>query len=298
MRNRIVLFLFLALHLVTPGSAQNVNGHWYGIGMVQVTREYNNYLSEMVLQQKGSAVTGALHYYFKDSLVNVRLTGEYDEQTRELYLRPFLLMYYRSPTARNSIDCKVSGRFILTASKTGSLLTGSLESDADHKYTVPVVTYRLKRSDDTAALVRTDEPEKITGPELDAAVAPPTPENQTVAEFGKRENIVARELEVVNSTLRVELYDNGEIDYDSVSVFLNKKLILPKTKLDHRAIRLIIRLDPALEVNELSMFAENLGRIPPNTAAMIVNDGTTRYEIQLTSDLNKNATLRLRRKKE
>jgi hypothetical protein len=93
------------------------------------------------------------------------------------------------------------------------------------------------------------------------------------------------------------MYDNGEIDYDSVSLFLNNKQILQKSMLTHKAIRLTIDLDPNLEVNELSMFAENLGMIPPNTAALILYDGNTRYETMLTSDLSKSATLRIRRKK-
>jgi hypothetical protein len=44
------------------------------------------------------------------------------------------------------------------------------------------------------------------------------------------------------------------------------------------------------------MFADNLGSIPPNTALMIVNDGRKQYDIRLTSNLQKNATIRIRRK--
>jgi hypothetical protein len=43
--------------------------------------------------------------------------------------------------------------------------------------------------------------------------------------------------------------------------------------------------------NELTMFAENLGSIPPNTALMIVNDGDKRYEVRITSDTQKNGTI-------
>jgi hypothetical protein len=46
------------------------------------------------------------------------------------------------------------------------------------------------------------------------------------------------------------------------------------------------------------MFAENLGRIPPNTALMIIHDGIQRHEIFLTSTLNSNGTVRIRRKKQ
>ena len=102
---------------------------------------------------------------------------------------------------------------------------------------------------------------------------------------------------MTGNSVRLELYDNGEIDYDSVSLYLNSKKILPKTMLTHKAIKLNIELDPSLEYNELSMFAENLGTIPPNTAALILYDGKIRYEAIMTSDLKKNATIRIRKKK-
>ena len=67
--------------------------------------------------------------------------------------------------------------------------------------------------------------------------------------------------------------------------------------LTHKAIRLTIDLDPNLEYNELSMLAENLGMIPPNTAALVIYDGKIRYETLLTSDLSKSATIKLVKKK-
>jgi hypothetical protein len=120
---------------------------------------------------------------------------------------------------------------------------------------------------------------------------------QTVEVFAHRPKIFTKEIEVVNSTLRLEIYDNGEIDGDEISLFLNNKRILFKSMLTHRAIRINIELDPNLEYNELSMFAENLGTKPPNTAALILYDGKTKYETLLSSDLNKSATLKLKQKK-
>lgn len=291
----IKLSVLLAILLIaTTLSAQNVTGHWYGIGMLQTTEQYNGYLSEMILRQKGKIVWGELHYYFKDSLVKVALNGNFDEQTHKLNIKPFKVMYYLSPTARNSIDCRLSGNFVLLASKTESVLTGSLVSDADHRYTVPNINLRLLRSNDTASIVLKDTPEAMR---KDTVTHTVVSDSQPLETFTKRPKSYTKELDIVNATLRLEIYDNGRIDYDSVSLYLNNKMILPKTMLTHKAIRLTVQLDPNLEFNELSMFAENLGMIPPNTAALIVYDGKTRYEIMLTSDLSKSATLKLKRKK-
>jgi hypothetical protein len=45
------------------------------------------------------------------------------------------------------------------------------------------------------------------------------------------------------------------------------------------------------------MYADNLGSIPPNTALMVVTDGNKRYEVRITSDLQKSGTIRFIRKK-
>ena len=45
---------------------------------------------------------------------------------------------------------------------------------------------------------------------------------------------------------------------------------------------------------ELMMYAENLGRIPPNTSLMIVTAGKKRYEMRISSNEQKNAVVRFR----
>jgi hypothetical protein len=51
------------------------------------------------------------------------------------------------------------------------------------------------------------------------------------------------------------------------------------------------------EDQELTMVAENLGRIPPNTSLMIVEAGDQRFEVRITSTEQKNAVVRFRYKK-
>jgi hypothetical protein len=40
------------------------------------------------------------------------------------------------------------------------------------------------------------------------------------------------------------------------------------------------------------MYADNLGSIPPNTALMVVTDGNNRYEVRISSDLEKSGVIR------
>ncbi|HEY1019740.1 MAG TPA: hypothetical protein VGE25_12110 [Sediminibacterium sp.] len=293
-RTHKILLLLACFFTTVPLFSQQVNGHWYGIGKMQATSDYHQYLSELVLRQKGKQVWGELDYYFRDSLVKVPIKGSFDPGSRKLSILPFSMIYFRSPNARNSIDVNLSGNFTLLVSKTESVLTGSLVPDADHKYTVPEINYRFTRSDDTTDLVMVNEEPVVQKPVVIAT--DPAPQPAPADDFTKRAKVYTKELELENPSIRLEIYDNGEIDGDMISLYLNDKLVLPKVTLTHKAVRLTIDLDPSLPFNELSMFAENLGTKPPNTAALIVYDGKTRYETLLSSDLSKSATLKLKKK--
>lgn len=114
--------------------------------------------------------------------------------------------------------------------------------------------------------------------------------------FEKRNTNILKTIEVENESIKVDLYDNGEIDGDTISLFLNGKLLASRKKLSDKPLNFTISRDDIEDVNELVMYAENLGSIPPNTALMIVTDGTKRYEVRITSDLQKSGTIRFVRK--
>jgi len=108
---------------------------------------------------------------------------------------------------------------------------------------------------------------------------------------------IVQEIELDVDEVMIRLYDNGEVDGDSVSIFMNNKPIKIHQRLTNQPIEFSIPLDSLLEYVEISMVAENLGTIPPNSALMVVEAGTRRYEIRLTSTLEKSATVRFKRKR-
>jgi hypothetical protein len=115
--------------------------------------------------------------------------------------------------------------------------------------------------------------------------------------YEKRSNNILKIIEVENESIRIDLYDNGEIDGDSVSLFLNGKLVVARKKLTTKPLSIRIPLEELDDENELVMYADNLGSIPPNTALMVVTDGTKRYEVRITSDLQKSGTIKFVKKK-
>jgi len=111
----------------------------------------------------------------------------------------------------------------------------------------------------------------------------------------RNKNII-KTIEVPEAEFTVNLYDNGQIDGDTVTLYFNGKLLVSKQRLSTTPISLKIKLNLDNTENDLVMIAENLGSIPPNTALMIVTVGDKRYEVNITSTEQTNGTVRFRLK--
>ena len=109
-----------------------------------------------------------------------------------------------------------------------------------------------------------------------------------------RQNELLQTLNIQNEEIVVKLYDNGEIDDDTISVYMDNKLILASKRLTASPLTITLKMDEENPEHVLVMVAENLGRIPPNTSLMIVTDGDKRYEVRITSTEQKNAMIRFR----
>jgi hypothetical protein len=108
-----------------------------------------------------------------------------------------------------------------------------------------------------------------------------------------RNNELVKTIQTAAKDFKIELYDNGEIDGDRISVYDNNKLIVSNKQLTDKPITLTISADENTPVHEFVMVAENLGSIPPNTALMIITAGGRRYELFVTSTEQKNAVVRV-----
>jgi len=109
-----------------------------------------------------------------------------------------------------------------------------------------------------------------------------------------RENSLVKTLTINSESVVVKIYDNGEIDNDTISVYLDNQLVLSKKKLTASALTINLKMDETHDEHEMVMVAENLGDIPPNTSLMIVSAGDQRYEVRITSTEQKNAVVRFK----
>lgn len=106
-----------------------------------------------------------------------------------------------------------------------------------------------------------------------------------------RKNKEQSHLEVNVKTITLNVYDNAVIDGDTVSIFYNGKLLLSHQRLSEKPIVINLELDEKQVRHEITLFAENLGGIPPNTALVVVYAGNKRYELFSSASLEENAVL-------
>jgi hypothetical protein len=400
---KILISLFLMFSAFSL-QAQKVTGYWYGKANVEVAGIQNNYLTELIISQKGNKVKGFFGYYFKDVYQSFVVKGTYDPNTKKLVINDIPIIFYQTNSTTNSVDCITSFYGTLRVSKLKTELSGYFYRDKKYTYTCPDlrVNYTLyteakvtdsifkdmssirsfwkpqppipdivkgndaqaekemlasvddvkgtknvakqtetstvqKNASRSSGSVETTTTQKNTSGSsgssetsslqknssgsltaTGARKSPATLTETTVAtekkagpmlteqpivqadiikinqDFKKRKQIVSKQIEVSSDSVRLSFYDNAEVDGDSISVFLNGKLVIAHQELSERAFNVYVKLDTNLETNEVSMFAENLGKYPPNTALMVISDGDKRYETFLSSDFQGNATIRLK----
>jgi hypothetical protein len=100
------------------------------------------------------------------------------------------------------------------------------------------------------------------------------------------------EVEVDTGVIRLDFYDNAQVDGDIISVLVNNKVILSNQLLSIKPVTTYIKIDLEQTFQEIEMVAENLGSIPPNTALLMVTAGKDKYRLYLTSTATKSAKVR------
>jgi len=122
--------------------------------------------------------------------------------------------------------------------------------------------------------------------------------NASAAAFVQERKMIAPQIVTFKSdSLELSLYDNGEIDGDTVSVLLNGTILLAKQGLKASAIKKTIYIQRGDDEVNLVLYAENLGKYPPNTGLLVVHDGDDVYQLRFSADLQQNAAVVFRRKK-
>lgn len=209
--------------------------------------------------------------------------------TSDFYVEPFLrgkiktapVIFNKAPVKKDTIKTKSNTPPI---KKPEVIIKPPVNKPVITK-TIPSVT---KPKTDTVKTKINIPPVVKTNP----AIVIPKPEV-----LKNRSSELMKVLTVTDPEVTVKLYDNGEIDDDTISVYLDNKLMLSSKRLTTAPLTIKFKIDDDNVDHELTMVAENLGRIPPNTSLMIVESGEQRFEVRITSTEQKNAVVRFKYQK-
>src|SRR5688572_25563334 len=225
------LFVLIALLFSLHASSQSVFGYWYGYGNVDIRSAANNYMVELILQPEKGYVKGILNYYFKNTFRSIQVKGNYNTKTRLLSLYNVPVTFHASNN-NMEIDCIMTFQATLRVAKAGSNLAGSFISLPEYKYTCVDINFNLALNADISkkdsvlqAIREYKESYQVWKPSVFDTLPSVNVVQRKVINyvienrFKERENVVSGEIEVESDSVKVDFYDNGEIDGDSVSVF-------------------------------------------------------------------------------
>lgn len=252
MNKPIVIALFLFLNSQSL-TAQNLNGFWKGTLSMQGCFPDNKI--ELQISMKGKYATGdSYHYQDVNNYVKKKFRGSYNAAIKKLTLRETLVTTYHIP-GRCVICVK---DFDLEYSKNGDVETLS------GYWAGTVLNSTISCEGGSIILTR-------------------------IAESAFKE---IPEIKVDTGNIRLDFYDNAQIDGDSITVQVDKQVVLAHQRLSDKPVTTYIRIDLDNTFHEVEMLAENQGSIPPNTAILIITAGTKRYLLSLTSSESKSAMVR------
>ena len=268
-------FLLFAIVLFTGvAMSQDLNGIWKGRVVMAPSGCFPVYNIELQIQMAGSKLTG-VSYHFSDSLNYIRenFEGNFNKDSNTANIQENGIITFR--IKEDCVPCVKT--FKLTYHKGG----GNVVTEEQLRG-----TWTGKATDNKTIC----EPGTVVLQRFERSTF--KPELKLPATLTKRKAELVKEIKVDTGTIRIDFYDNGQIDGDTISVYANNMPVVSNKRLTGQPVSMTVKIDLKRTEQEVIMVGENLGSIPPNTALMIVNAGEKRYQLYLTSDEQKNAMVR------
>jgi hypothetical protein len=226
----------------------------------------------------------------QDSLVNISGTWK-TNQTKKYYSVPGIIEMNRSTDSSNSPLIAHLKELKLIASE-NTQVTDTKVAETKVKET------KVKEKDVTepsATETTVKVKEKKTKVKTET-VAPPAKPEVVKLSYDQRKNKLMQTVVANSDSLVLSFYDNGVVDGDSISVYLNNQPVITNSRLAATATRKTIYVGGLVEMN-LLLVAENLGSLPPNTGLLMIKDGEAVYQVNFSADMQTNALIVIRRKK-
>lgn len=128
---------------------------------------------------------------------------------------------------------------------------------------------------------------QVDGEQVDVVI------DDTVVVKKDRDIFIINTLEFMEDSVHVEVYDNGVVDGDEITLYVNKGVLFRNKVLSDKPLQ--FDLDGKIfSTYDLQFHANNLGTIAPNTGLIIISTATERKEVTFASDFSKTSSLRVK----
>lgn len=268
MRQFFIIIFFSSTLL---SRAQDISGIWVGNYEGSVFAANPDKLVVEIMVYNDSLITGLSHLYYKrNEYEHYKIYGVIRKDGTIYFSEDSVIAVKLGPMEENCM-----GNYTMKLSSIGAslLLRGRWKDNSTSLFRCASSGVWLEKEKNI--------PEKqITSSKIDNKLAR-TSDIQSLVELTSDEK----------ESITIELYDNGIVDQDSVSLYLDDSLILYKQLVTAKPITLAISPDKKIAMNKLKLVAESLGSIPPCTALMIIKTRKKRYEVNLSSNFSSNAVV-------
>jgi hypothetical protein len=272
------LYLAMLSVLTFCCQAEDLNGIWKGVLTQGPGGCYPQYFLELQINAANDRISGrAYDYYDKTHYVKMSFTGRYNARTHRLVLIENRILEADIPS--DCLPCIKT--YDLNYSKTGGQeeLNGDWKGTySDRQLICPPGRIQLTKAATSDFPVDIDQSDTLA-------------RLQETLHLQPREKTQVKTVTLKSPDVTIQLYDDGVIDGDTVTVLINNKLLLYRQMLTDRPLTLHFNAFPGTEY-ELVMYADNLGTIPPNTALMMVTAGSEKIEVFMSSSEQNSATVR------
>jgi hypothetical protein len=269
-----ILFFILFLFYFNASFSQDISGTWIGnYGGAILMMKPQKLVAEIFLSND-SIITGATHLYYRNNQYeHYTIIGKYNKKDSTIIFTEDSTIAVKLGFL--ATNCLGRYKMKLAVSDTAYRFEGRWKDKSTSIFKCPSSSVWLSKKRDIkkdTATKTTETVEKIVNRATDI---------QSLIEIKKQDA----------DSIKVEIYDNGEIDNDTISVYHNDLLVVDRKMISIKPITIYISLTDEDPISKLKLIAESVGSIPPCTALMIITTKKKRYEVNLKSDFYKNGVV-------
>jgi len=269
----ILIFLLASMHL----DAQDMTGKWVGNYHYNFLSSIPDKLVVEIYIHNDSVVSGTSHlYHGRDKYEHYTIHGVYHKDDSTIYFKE---------------DSTIGVQLAFGASN----VLGNYTMKLTVKDTMMYLNGRWKENNEGLGLMNCKV--WLVKP------LPPKPKLQDgeTAQYVKDEKLnravnVQKLIEIDQTekdSIKIMLVDNGQIDGDVVSVYMNDSVLLSNLSLTGKSQVFWVSVSKDMPTCRIAMIAESQGSIPPCTARMTVVTKKKFYDVDISSDAKSSGTLQL-----